>query len=87
MPRFLISRTLGEVSSEQLDAAAENSRKVRAEQFPEIEWEHSHVVRTDDGLKSYCVYAAPDEQMVRDHAAAAGLPADEVQVIEVDMVG
>jgi hypothetical protein len=87
MPRFLVHRALGEVSSEQLDAAAENSRRVRAEQFPEIEWEHSHVVRTDDGLKSYCVYAAPDEQMVRDHAAAAGLPADDVQVIEVDIVG
>jgi hypothetical protein len=87
MPRFLIHRTLGDVSSEELEAAAENSRRVRAEQFPEIEWEHSHVVRADGGLVSYCVYAAPTADMVRDHAAAAGLPADDVQEIELDLVG
>ena len=46
MPRYLVFRALGDVTDEQLDAAAETSRRVRAEQFPEIEWEHSHVVRT-----------------------------------------
>ena len=87
MPRFLIRRTLGDVTDEQLETAADVSRRVRAEQFPEIEWEHSHIVRGDDGLTSYCVYAAPSAQHVRDHAAAAGLPADEVQEIERDLVG
>ena len=87
MPRFLIQRGLGEVSDDQLEAAAENSRRVREEQFPEIVWEHSHIVRDNGGLKSYCVYAAPNEQMVRDHAAAAGLPADDVHEIELDIVG
>jgi Protein of unknown function (DUF4242) len=42
-------------------------------------------VRTEDGLTSYCVYAAPSAQHVRDHAAAAGLPADEVHEIERDL--
>ena len=85
MPRYLIHRALGDVSDEQLDAAAEMSRQVRDAQFPEIEWEHSHVVRTDAGRVSYSVYVAPSEQHVRDHAAAAGLPADEVHEIERDL--
>lgn len=87
MPRFLITRVLGAVSDEQLDAAAAESARVRAAQFPDITWEHSHVVHTGDGLTSYCVYGAPDEQAVRDHAAAAGLPADEVREIARDLVG
>lgn len=86
MPRYLIHRALGDVTEDQLEAAAEVSRRVRDEQFPEIQWEHSHVVRTGDGLTSYCVYAAPTAQHVRDHAAAAGLPADEVLEIERDLV-
>jgi Protein of unknown function (DUF4242) len=86
MPRYLIHRALGDVTPDELEAAAEVSRRVRAERFPEIEWEHSHVVRTDDGLTSYCVYAAPSAQHVRDHAAAAGLPADDVLEIERDLL-
>jgi hypothetical protein len=86
MPRFLIHRVLGDVTDDELEAAAEVSRRVRAERFPEIEWEHSHVVRTEDGLTSYCIYAAPSAQPGRDHAVAAGLPADEVQEIELDLL-
>jgi len=86
MPRYLVHRALGDVTAAELDAAAERSRAVRRAQFPEIEWEHSHVVRTGDGgLVSYCVYAAPTPQHVRDHAAAAGLPADDVQEIARDL--
>ena len=41
--------------------------------FPEITWEHSHVVVDDQGLvKTFCVYDAPSEQSVRDHSAALG---------------
>jgi hypothetical protein len=86
MPRYLISRVLGDVTEAELDAAADLSRRVRTDQFPDIEWEHSHVVRTSDGLTSYCVYAAPTAQRVRDHAAAAGLPADEVHEIARDLL-
>ena len=86
MPRFVIQRALGNVTEAELEAAGANSSRVREEQFPEIEWEHSHVVRTVDGLKSYCVYAAPTEQHIRDHAAAAGLPADEIQEIQQDLL-
>ena len=86
MPRYLIHRTGGAISDAELDAAAETSARVRDEQFPDITWEHSHVVRTPEGLTTYCVYGAPDEQAVRDHASAAGLPVDAVYVIERDIV-
>jgi Nickel responsive protein SCO4226-like len=85
MPRYLIRRLLGDITEAELQAAAEVSRQVRFEQFPDIECEHSHVVRTPDGLTSYCVYAAATAQRVRDHATAAGLPADEVQEIAHDL--
>jgi Nickel responsive protein SCO4226-like len=86
MPRYLISRILGDVTDAELDAAADVSRRVRTDQFPDIEWEHSHVVRTSGGLTSYCVCAAPSAQRVRDHAAAAGLPADDVHEIARDLL-
>jgi hypothetical protein len=86
MPRYLIRRDLGDISEAQLDAAAETSTRVREEQFPDIAYEHSHVVRTPQGLTAYCVYAADDAQRLRDHAAAAGIPADDVAVIERELV-
>ena len=86
MPRYLIRRVLGDVSDAELEAAADVSRRVRADQFPDIEWEHSHVVRTPEGLASYCVYAAPTAERLRDHAAAAGLPADEVHEIAHELL-
>jgi len=86
MPRFVIHRVLGDMTEADIQEAAEVSRRVRAEQFPDLEWEHSHVVRTEDGLTSYCVYSAPSAQHLRDHAAAAGLPADEVYEIEHELV-
>lgn len=49
------------------------SRQVAEEQFPDIVWEHSHVVVDDAGVvKSYCVYDAPSEDVVRSHAALLG---------------
>jgi len=86
MPRFLIQRVLGDITDEQIDAAADHSTRVREDRFPEMEWEYSQVVRTGDGVTAYCVYAAPTEQQIRDHAAAAGLPADAVYEIERELV-
>ena len=86
MPRYVVLRALGDVSPEALEAAADNATRVREAQFPEITWEHSHITRTGDGVMAYCVYAAPSPQHLRDHAAAAGLPADVVQEIEHELV-
>jgi uncharacterized protein DUF4242 len=86
MARFLIERNFGAVTEEQVGQAGSASKKVAAEQFPEIVWEHSHAIQTPEGLRTMCVYGAPDEKYVRDHAAAAGLPCDHVQEI-ADTVG
>jgi hypothetical protein len=70
--RYLIVRTF-EVEKEQLPELGRRSRRVAAEQFPEVVWEHSHVVADEDGtLKSFCVYGAPSEDVLREHAAVLG---------------
>jgi len=49
------------------------SRKVIEDKYPQIVWEHSHVVVDDQGnVKTYCVYDAPDEETVAEHAADLG---------------
>ena len=72
MPRFLIERVYS-VDLDSLPGVATRSKAIGHHRFPEIVWEHSHVVVDDDGTpKSYCVYAAPSEAMVREHADALG---------------
>jgi hypothetical protein len=72
MPRFLIERTYT-VDMDGLTAVGTRSKAIGHHRFPEIVWEHSHVVVDDDGTpKSFCVYAAPSEEMVREHAYRLG---------------
>jgi hypothetical protein len=85
MPRFVIKRTLGDISDEELQGAAVHSKEVREDQFPELTWDHSHVVKADGGLVSYCVYDGPSADVARAHARAAGLPADEVFEVHTDI--
>jgi hypothetical protein len=85
MPRYLLERTVGDVSRAELDAIAARSTEIRLERFPAIAWEHTHVVRADGGLKAFCVYEAPDAQSVRDHAEALGLPVERMYEVETDL--
>jgi hypothetical protein len=72
LPRFLIERRYT-VGVDQLPEVATRSKAIGHHRFPEIVWEHSHVVVDTDGTpKSYCVYAAPSEEMIREHAAQLG---------------
>ena len=72
MPRYLIERTY-EVDEEGMPAVGRRSNEVTRDHFPEIVWEHSHVVVDSEGnLKSFCVYTAPSEAMVREHAVLLG---------------
>jgi Protein of unknown function (DUF4242) len=72
MPRFLIERTYT-VDVDGLPVVATRSKAIGHHKFPEIVWEHSHVVVTPDGTpKSYCVYSAPSEEMVREHSSQLG---------------
>ena len=72
MPRYLIERTYT-ISPEELPTVATRSKAIGHYRFPEIVWEHSHVVIDSEGTpKSYCVYSAPNEEMVREHGRLLG---------------
>jgi hypothetical protein len=72
MPRYLIVRTF-DVAEDSMPIVGRRSRVLTEEQFPEITWEHSHVVVDDEGMvRTYCVYAAPSEELVREHSRELG---------------
>jgi len=80
MPKFVIERDIpeaGRLSSEQLQAISRKSCGVLREMGAQIQWVQSYV--TDD--KIYCIYIAPDEEAVRQHAQQTGLPANRVSRI------
>jgi hypothetical protein len=81
MPKYLIEREIpgaGKLSAEELHAISQKSCEVLDEMGPRIQWVHSYV--TDD--KVYCVYIAPNEDMVREHAQRGGFPANRVSNIQ-----
>ena len=72
MTRFMVVRKFN-VSEDEMPEVGRRSRKTIEQTYPEIEWEHSHVVVDDQGtVMTYCVYAAPTEEMVRRHADDLG---------------
>jgi hypothetical protein len=72
MPRYLIER-IYTVDMDDVPAVATRSKAIVHHRYPEIVWEHSHVVVDADGTpKSYCVYTAPSEELVREHAERLG---------------
>ena len=80
MPKFLIERNLpgaGQKSAADFQAIAEKSCDVLRAMGPEVQWLHSYV--TDD--KIVCVYIAPNEALVREHARKGGFPADAVMTV------
>jgi hypothetical protein len=85
MPRFFLERTVGDVTRDELDAIAARSQEIRAARYPQITWEHTHVVRTDEGMKAFCLYEAPDGASVREHAAELGLPLERFYEVETDL--
>ena len=80
MPKFLIEREIpgaGNLSRQELQAMSQKSCAVLNNMGPQIQWVQSYV--TDD--KIYCVYIAPNEEMVREHAAQGGFPANRISEI------
>ena len=72
MPRYLIVRHF-EVGEAEMPPVGRRSRELTEQEFPEITWEHSHVVVDDEGLvQTYCVYEAPNEEMVLEHSSRLG---------------
>lgn len=82
MPRFIIEREVGTLTKEQLDAAGAKSVAV-LEDMPGVVWIRSYV--SDDDGKIYCEYDAPDEEAVREHARRAGLPADRIVEVSLEI--
>jgi hypothetical protein len=73
MPRYLIERRWDDMDDAELEAAGAASKKIAMESFPQISWEHSHVVMDASGtLKSFCIYSSPDEDAIRAHAEVLG---------------
>ncbi|MEQ1529076.1 MAG: DUF4242 domain-containing protein [Methylococcales bacterium] len=80
MPKYLIEREIpgaGSLTAEQLQGIAQKSCGILSGMGPNIQWQESYV--TDD--KVYCVYIAPDEASIREHAQQGGFPANRISQI------
>jgi hypothetical protein len=81
MPKYVIERDIpgvGASTADALQAVSQTSCNVLRELGPEIQWLHSYVT----GDKIYCVYIAPNEDLVREHATRGGFPADRVSEVK-----
>ena len=77
---FVIERELpgaGDLSPEELKGISQKSNSVLGEMGPEITWLHSLVT----GDKIYCVYTAPNAEMIREHASRGGFPANSISQV------
>ena len=80
MPKYVIEREIpgaGKLTSDQLKAISQTSCGVLTKMGPQIQWVQSYVTAN----KIYCVYNAPNEEMVREHANQGGFPANSVSEV------
>lgn len=80
MPKYVIEREIpgaGQLSAQELKAISQKSCSVLSGMGPQIQWLQSYVT----GDKVYCVYIAPNEQMIREHAAQGGFPANRISQV------
>lgn len=80
MPKYVIERDLpgaGKLTPDELRGVSQKSCSVLNKLGPEIQWIHSYV--TAD--KIYCIYRAPNEEMVREHAKQGGFPANKISEV------
>jgi hypothetical protein len=80
MKTYVIEREMpgaGSLTAAQLKSASQNSCNVLGELGPKIVWDHSYVT----GNKIYCVYKAESEELIREHARKAGLPANKISEV------
>ncbi len=81
MPKFVIERNMpgvGNLSAGELQGASQKSCSVLRELGTDIQWLHSYVT----GDKIYCIYIAPSEALINEHARKAGFPADSVSEVK-----
>jgi Protein of unknown function (DUF4242) len=81
MPKYVIEREIpgaGNLSADQLHAISQKSCGVLRNLGPQIQWVHSYVT----GDKVYCIYIAPNEALVREHAQQGGFPANRISEVK-----
>jgi len=82
MPRYIIERNVPGITREALEAASRRSIEV-IEGMPGVRWIRSYVSAADG--KIYCEYDAPDPEAIREHARRAGLPADRISEVWLEV--
>ncbi len=81
MPKYVIEREIagvGDTPADQLQAISQTSCSVLSDLGPQIQWVQSYVT----GDKIYCVYIAPNEEIIREHAARGGFPANSIAEVK-----
>ena len=81
MPKYVIEReipSIGNTTPQEAVGIAQKSCDVLRDLGPEIQWVHSYVVQD----KTFCVYIAPSEEMIKQHAAQSGFPADKISEVK-----
>ena len=81
MPKYVIEREIpgaGDLSKQELQSISQKSCGVLSQMGPQIQWVHSYVT----GDKIYCVYIAPSEEMVLEHAQQGGFPANRISEVK-----
>ena len=84
MPKYVIERDVlgaGKLSSEELKETAKTSNNVLKQMGPEIQWLNSYVTEN----KIYCVFIAPNKQMIEEHAEKGGFPITKIEEIHTMM--
>lgn len=77
MPKFIIERNIpqaGDFTNEMLKSISQKSKEVLCRLGTDIQWIHSYVA----GDKIYCIYMAPSEELIREHARLGGFPANSI---------
>jgi hypothetical protein len=82
MPRYIIERSVPGLTRDQLNAAGRLSNAVLTA-MPEVRWIRSYVSEAEG--KIYCEYDAPSVEAIREHARRAGIPADRVTEISIEV--
>jgi hypothetical protein len=82
MPRYIIERNVGRLTREEIDAGGRKSNEVLAG-MPGVVWIRSYISDTEG--KIYCEYEAPNLEAVREHARRAGLPADRISEVALEI--
>ena len=81
MPKYVIERDIpgaGNLSSDELQSISQTSCGVLQKLGPQIQWIQSYVT----GDKVYCIYIAPDEEAIREHARQGGFPANRISEVK-----